>query len=53
MSESQAAQTATRYLKDQADIMRKYGAAPKLSGPSYRAARTAAAKTFKTISSAK
>lgn len=53
MSNSQAAQAATRYLRDQAEIMKKYGAAPKLSGPLYQAAKTAVTKTFKTISSAK
>jgi hypothetical protein len=53
MSNSQAAQTASRYLKEQAEIMKKYGPAPKLSGPQYQAAKTAVTKTFKTISSSK
>jgi hypothetical protein len=53
MSNTQAAQAATRYLKDQAEIMRKYGPAPKLSGPQYQAAKTAVTKTFKSISSSK
>ena len=51
MSKSQAAQVAARYLKDQAEIMKKYGEAPKLSGPTYQAAKAAATQTFKTISS--
>jgi hypothetical protein len=53
MSKAQAAQAAAQYLKDQAAIMKKYGEAPKLSGPSYTAAKKATAHTFKTISSAK
>jgi hypothetical protein len=53
MSDTQAKQTAIRYLKDQAAIMKKYGAAPKLSGKSYQSAMSATTRTFKTISSAK
>jgi len=53
MSEDQAAQTATRYLREQAEIMKKYGTGPKLSGPQYQAAKTAVTRTFKTISSTK
>ena len=53
MSGNQAAQAAARYLKEQAEIMKKYGAAPKLSGPEYQAAKTAITRTFKTISSSK
>jgi|GEM_PF-4639336 len=53
MSNTQASQAATRYLKDQAEIMKKYGAAPKLSGPSYQAAKAAITQTFKTLSSVK
>ncbi len=53
MSKSEAKQAATQYLQDQADIMKKYGAAPKMSGKRYEAARTATTRTFKTISSAK
>jgi hypothetical protein len=53
MSNAQAEQAATRYLRDQAEIMKKYGTAPKLSGPNYQAAKTAVTKTFKTIGSTK
>jgi hypothetical protein len=53
MSDTQAKQTATRYLKDQAAIMKKYGAAPKLSGKNYQSAMSATTRTFKTLSSAK
>jgi len=53
MSNSEAAQAASRYLRDQAEIIKKYGTAPKLSGPQYQAAKTAVTKTFKTISSTK
>lgn len=53
MSKAQAAQAAAQYLKDQAAIMKKYGDAPKLSGPSYTAAKTATTRTFQMISSTK
>jgi hypothetical protein len=53
MSSAQAKQTATQYLKDQAEIMKKYGDSPKLSGKRYEAAMKATTRTFKTISSAK
>ncbi len=53
MSEFQAKQTATQYLKDQAEIMKKYGDTPKLSGKSYESAVNATTRTFQTISSAK
>lgn len=53
MSHQEATQAATRYLKEQAEIMKKYGSAPKLSGPQYQAAKTAVARTFRTISSHK
>jgi len=51
MSNAQATQAATKYLREQAEIMKKYGAAPKLSGPRYQAAKNAVTRTFKTISS--
>jgi len=51
MSKAQAQQAATKYLKDQAAIIGKYGAAPKLSGPQYNAAKEATTRTFQTISS--
>ncbi len=50
MSSKQAAQTAARYMQDQAEIMKKYGEAPKLSGPKYASALRATSQTFKTIS---
>ncbi len=53
MSKTQAAKAAENYLRDQAAIMKKYGDAPKLSGPRYSAAKTATASTFQRISSAK
>ena len=53
MSKSQAKQAAENYLKDQVAIMKKYGEAPKLSGPRYAAAKTAAIRTFQTISATK
>jgi hypothetical protein len=53
MSKSQATALATQYLRDQAAIMKKYGDAPKLSGPRYQAAKVAATRTFQTISSTK
>lgn len=53
MPKSEAKETAVQYLKEQAEIMKKYGAAPKLSGKRYEAALTATTRTFKTMSSAK
>ena len=53
MSTVQAKQTAAQYLKDQADIMKKYGEAPSLSGKRYDSALKSTTKTFRTISSAK
>jgi hypothetical protein len=50
MSKNEAKQAATQYLKDQAEIMKKYGAAPKLSGKRYEEAKTATARTFQTLS---
>jgi hypothetical protein len=46
MSKTEANETATRYMKEQAAIIRKYGAAPKLSGPDYQAAVAAITRTF-------
>jgi hypothetical protein len=53
MSKTQAAAVATQYLRDQAAIMKKFGDAPKLSGPQYTEAKVAATRTFQTISSTK
>lgn len=51
MSANQAAKLATQFLKDQAEIMRKYGEGPKLSGASFEAAVNETKKTFKILSS--
>ena len=50
MSETQAAQAAAQYMKDQAEIMRKYGETPKVSGVKYASAVRATTRTFQTIS---
>jgi hypothetical protein len=49
MSKTEASQTATQYMKEQAAIMRKYGDAPRLSGPDYQAAIAATTRTFQMI----
>jgi|SwirhisoilCB1_FD_contig_31_13567411_length_218_multi_5_in_0_out_0_1 hypothetical protein len=49
MSKTEANQTATQYMKEQAAIMKKYGEAPKLSGPDYQAAIAAVTRTFQLI----
>jgi hypothetical protein len=49
MSKTEANETATRYMKEQAEIMKKYGDAPKLSGPDYQAAIAATTRTFRMI----
>lgn len=49
MSKTEANETATQYMKEQAAIMKKYGEAPKLSGPNYQAAITAVTRTFQLI----
>lgn len=53
MSDSQAKKIAAQYLKEQAEIIGRYGKAPKLSGESYREAESDTAKTFQTLSAAK
>ena len=50
MSSKQAKQAAEEYLKEQAKIIGKYGAAPKLSGDRYREALNDTQRTFQTIS---
>ena len=52
MSGNQVTKLAAKFLKDQAEIMKKYGEGPKLSGPSFVAAVNETKKTFKTLSSA-
>jgi hypothetical protein len=49
MSKTEASKTATRYMQEQAEIMKKYGDAPKLSGPGYQAAIAATTRTFEII----
>jgi len=49
MSKTEASKTATRYMQEQAEIMKKYGDAPKLSGPDYQAAIAATTRTFEII----
>jgi hypothetical protein len=52
MSANQATKLATQFLKDQAEIMKKYGEGPKLSGANFEAAVNETKRTFKTLSSA-
>ncbi len=53
MSSKQAKQTAERYLKEQAEIIKKYGGTPKLSGERYREALAETQKTFQALSASK
>jgi hypothetical protein len=54
MSPSTAKKNATEFLRDQAEIIKKYdGKAPKLTGEDYRAALHDTAKTFQSLSSAR
>jgi hypothetical protein len=50
MSDKQAAQAAAQYMKDQVEIMKKYGETPKVSGPNYKTAVRDTTRTFQTIS---
>jgi hypothetical protein len=50
MSDSQAKQFATKYLKEQAEIIAKYGSAPKLSGERFKQAVTETQKNFQVLS---
>jgi hypothetical protein len=50
MSDSQAKQIATKYLKEQAEIIAKYGSAPKLSGERFKQAVAETQKNFKVLS---
>ncbi len=49
MSSQEANQTAAKFMEDQAEIMRKYGESPVLSGKTYDSALRAATQTFKSI----
>jgi hypothetical protein len=53
MSQTQAAEAAARYMKDQAEVMKKYGESPKVSGKRYESAVKATMRTFQTISKSK
>lgn len=53
MATKKAQSVATRYLREQAKIMKKYGETPKLSGKRYAAAVKTTASTFETIASAR
>jgi hypothetical protein len=50
MSAKEASKAAAQYIKDQAEIMRKHGESPKLSGKNYDSAVRATAQTFQAIS---
>jgi hypothetical protein len=50
MSDSQAKQIATKYLKEQAEIIAKYGSAPKLSGERFKQAVTETQRNFRELS---
>jgi len=50
MSNKQAKEIAERYLREQAEIIGKYGNAPKLSGDRYREALSDTQKAFQAIS---
>ena len=52
MSSKKETAFAAKFLRDQAEIMKKYGEGPKLSGPSFEAAVNETKKTFKTLSAA-
>ena len=52
MSPRDARKSAEKFLRDQAAIMKKYGKAPKLSGPTYKAALAEATKTTQSLASA-
>ena len=40
---------AEKFLKEQAEIIEKYGKAPKLSGPNYHEALRNTARTFESL----
>ncbi len=53
MTTKKATSLATRYLRDQAKIMKKYGETAKLSGKRYDSAVKNVARTFETMSASK
>ena len=50
MSSKEAKQFAERYLKEQAQIIAKYGQTPRLNGDRYKEALADTRKTFETLS---
>jgi hypothetical protein len=53
MSPDEARQNAAQFLKDQAEIIKRFGKAPKLSGRGYQDVLNETTKTFQTLSSLK
>lgn len=53
MSRKDAKTLAQQYLKKQAQIIQKYGQAPKLHGDRYQEALTETKKTFEALSANK
>ncbi|HEY5021448.1 MAG TPA: hypothetical protein VII30_03060 [Gemmatimonadaceae bacterium] len=53
MSPDEAKKNAAQFLKDQAEIIKRYGKAPKLSGRGYQDVLNDTTKTFQSLSSAK
>lgn len=53
MSPDEAKKKAVRFLAEQADIIKKYGKAPKLVGRNYRAALDDTTKLFQSLSAAR
>jgi hypothetical protein len=49
MSESEARKTATRYINEQAEIMRKYGESPKMDGKRFETTLKETTRTFKVL----
>lgn len=49
MSRQEAKASAAKYLREQAEIMKKYGKSAKLSGPDYQEALKNTAKTFQSL----
>ena len=49
MSSTDAKAKAVQYLKEQAKIIEKYGAAPKLRGEKYKAALIDTKRTFEVL----
>jgi hypothetical protein len=52
-STTDAKKKAEQYLRDQAEIIRKYGGVPKLRGEKYKEAVNDTTRTFKMLASAR